>query len=85
MIFLPGQFPCSSTTDTTCGTGDDGDAAGMYDGMMFALDRRDEGFDAEWGRRGTQRGGATISISHRHICVGCEQKIIIIFLQAAKE
>lgn len=56
----------------------------MYDGMMFALDRRDEGFDAEWGRRGTQRGGATISISHRHSCVGFVQKIIIIFLQSGE-
>lgn len=54
-FFSPGQFACGSATDPTRGPGDDSDATGMYDGMMFAVDRGDEGFDAEGGRRGAQR------------------------------
>lgn len=55
VFFSPGQFACGSATDPTRGPGDDSDATGMYDGMMFAVDRGDEGFDAEGGRRGAQR------------------------------
>ena len=66
---LPSQFARGSTTDPTRSTSDDSDAAGMYDGVMFTVDRRDEGFDAERRRRGTQRRRATISsISHGHSC-----------------
>ena len=76
-FFLPGQFPCGSTADPTGSTGDDSDAASVYDGVVFALDRGDEGFDAEGGRRGPQRRWATVStISHRHV-----QKIKIKFVQ----
>ena len=51
---LPGQLACGSTTDPTGGAGDDSDAAGMYDRMQVAVNRRDEGFDAERGRWRTQ-------------------------------
>jgi len=63
----PGQLACGSTTDPTGSTGDDSDAASMYDGMVFAVNRGDERFDAEGRRRGTQWRRATIvSVSHRH-------------------
>ncbi len=63
----PGQFTCGSTTDPTGSTGDDSDAAGVYDGMVFVVYRGDEGFDAEGRGRGTQWRRAAISaVSHGH-------------------
>src|SRR5260370_27905458 len=50
----PSQLACGSTANPTGSTSDDSDAAGMYDGMVFAVDRGNEGFDAEGRRRGTQ-------------------------------
>lgn len=53
---LPCQLARGRTADATGCTCDDGYAAGMYDGVKLAVDRRDEGLDTEWGGRERTQG-----------------------------